>query len=274
MEIGLSLFYLSLYMNSSVVPPTESPAKVSNFTPIVGGQYAQPGQFPWMAIVHKMSWNGGYGACGGSIISPRWVLTAAHCTAGNRRRFVVVFGETDQRMVRGEQYFGKGVAMITSEFYAHPRAMQSRFADYDVALLRMPRDIPFGKTIQQIGLAGTSYGGEELAGKTAMIIGWGRTGQYSTTEDLQWRTIQLLSNRECARDWPALNNNHICIASRTTRSSTCSGDSGGPLVVGTKKGLMQVGVVSFGDGYCPTYAPSVFMRVSSFLGWIQQVTKE
>lgn len=108
---------------------------------IVGGSYAQPGQFPFMAVVHQLRGEGIVAQCGGTILSQRWVLTAGHCVADQPHTFFVIFGDIDQSGIGYDFYQGPGIAMMTNEGALHP--------DYqptinDVGLLYMPQDIPFG----------------------------------------------------------------------------------------------------------------------------------
>ncbi|KAK1136308.1 hypothetical protein K0M31_000871 [Melipona bicolor] len=137
-----------------------------------------------------------------------------------------------------------------------------------------------------------------------IIIGWGKDGPYGTgTSELKYAILPIISNYDCSMYW-AITEKHICTSAayhkdtcqvnETRRFSLyCSlqlfarkcetfvvllyfaniqGDSGGPLIVLVNNTPLQVGIVSYGDGFCPSNKPGVFTRVSPFIDWIQEVT--
>lgn len=109
-------------------------------TRIVGGQFAVPNQFPFMAVVHRLVGNGMTSQCGGTIISSRWVLTAGHCVAHGPSQFLVVFGICNKTGIDYSTYNGPGVAMLTNKAILHPNYQTTL---NDIGLLYMPRNIPF-----------------------------------------------------------------------------------------------------------------------------------
>lgn len=74
----------------------------------------------------------------------------------------------------------------------------------------------------------------------------------------------VISNVECNSHYGVVRREEICLSGAGGRTS-CNGDSGGPMIVGNK----QVGIVSYGSRGCPAGAPSVYVRVTKFLDWIQ-----
>ncbi|XP_028525361.1 chymotrypsin-like protease CTRL-1 [Apis cerana] len=235
---------------------------------IFGGEYAKQNQFPFMAVVHQLMGNGRVSQCGGTIISSRWVLTAGHCVASGPYQFLVVFGTRDKTGIAYNFYQGPGVAMLTTQAVLHPKY---RTTMNDIALLHMPQNIPFGTNIRPIQFAGSGYTDETYADKTGMVIGWGKDGPIGTgTKRLKYAAVPIISNYECSMYWP-ITEAHVCTSAAYDQDA-CQGDSGGPLIVMKNRKPLQVGIVSYGDGNCPSSKPGVFTRVSSFFDWIEEVT--
>lgn len=115
---------------------------------ISGGLYARHGQFPFMAVVHRLLGSGRISQCGGTILSRRWVLTAGHCIVKYPlSRFHVVFGIIDKSDIGYDSNAGPGVSMITTQTFLHPQYSQTV---NDIGLLYMPRDIPFSSEFVQL----------------------------------------------------------------------------------------------------------------------------
>ncbi|XP_011310877.1 chymotrypsin-like protease CTRL-1 [Fopius arisanus] len=247
--------------------PSQNISNGDEILGISGGHYAEIGQFPWMAIVHQLLEEGVF-MCSGSIISDRWVLTAGHCIVRSPQIFMVIFGETDKKNIRRRYYRGPGVAMWTTRAVLHPQ-----YAEFfnDIGLLYMPRKIPFSATIQPIYMAGPRFQYVSLAGTTAVIAGWGQTENFrGESRLLKWGQLQIISNYWCSQ-FLSITESNICTAART-ESDTCQGDSGAPLVINDGGYNIVVGIVSYGETDCPSSAPGVFTRISSFTNWIARVT--
>ncbi|XP_069694343.1 brachyurin-like [Periplaneta americana] len=235
---------------------------------ITGGEEAALHQFPYQAavLVHTPD---GTGFCGGSLLSPEWVLTAAHC-ADPADSFTVILGahrvmETEDTQVRFD----------VTEKHVHPAWDPLRISN-DVALLRLPSSVQLSQHIQTLRLPTLSQKDETFADVMAVASGWGRDSDNSESISpvLRWVRTPITTNYMCGvLYFGAINDGHICV-SGTGGKSTCNGDSGGPLVVEDAEGRpTQVGVVSFGISFgCEIGWPAAFARVTYYLDWILSTT--
>ncbi|XP_025153402.1 chymotrypsin-like protease CTRL-1 [Harpegnathos saltator] len=220
-----------------------------------------------MAVVHRLIDGRRVAQCAGTIISERWVLTAGHCVAKRPRRFFVVFGIVDKSGIGYDVNRGPGVAMMTTWAVVHPKYF---FSKNDIGLLHMPRDIEFSDKIQPIRLAGPKEN-RISADTTAYVVGWGRDGFSRTgVKKLKYTLMPLISKRKCTEYW-RVDHRNICTMPGLGKNA-CQGDSGGPLFMMKNNQPLQIGIVSYGDAYCPSYKPGVYTRVAAFAGWIERVT--
>lgn len=130
---------------------------------IVGGQTAQPGQFPYIVSLRIVSEiMDPFHNCGGSILNERWVLTAAHC---------VEFGAELTRIVVGAHHLLEdGIEHRVHRIFVHPGYDAETLSD-DIALIELAEPIEFGERVQPVELI------EDFvpAGERATIAGWGNT---------------------------------------------------------------------------------------------------
>ncbi|XP_044594345.1 collagenase-like [Cotesia glomerata] len=233
---------------------------------------ASIGQFPWMVAIHAsiINNNDEYSHCGGSIISNRWVLTAAHCVKQSEQ-ILIMFGDVNNDHADSRFYQGPGFAMIASNIFSHP--YWDEHHENDIALIYMPEEIPFGPTVKPIRLSSHMDTDESYDGKKALIMGWGDNGTGRGSSILQYGSLPIIPNNKCYEDG-YIDPDLLCTAS-DTGAEACQGDSGSPLIVYNHyyRQFIQVGIFSTGlDNDCPSAYPGWYTRVDSHYLWIQSIT--
>ena len=188
---------------------------------ITGGHETEVNEYPWMAFV--LTSHGSM--CGGSLISDRWVITAAHCAMVQSPRHIRVdlgqhhlYDATEAVLVR------KDVA----EVHLHPSFDLNRFT-HDLALLKLEVPVDFSEHSHVRPICLPS-GSNTYAGFAAVASGWGRTGHTSPTSQVLLETdVTVLSNQQCkASGIPAsmILDDHICASGDFENQGVCKGDSG------------------------------------------------
>ncbi|XP_058122974.1 brachyurin-like [Anopheles ziemanni] len=238
---------------------------------VAGGIVAQNEQFPYLVAILLSFGDGSETLCGGSILSDRFVLTAAHCLYGMHRATVIPGQTTIQLPV------DDGVAMTIEPSAAvlHPGYDPVAILN-DIALLRLPRSLVFSSRIQPIRLAPWSNAFTDLTGYDSIVSGWGAQSNDDFAEpadearlELRYTTSTVVTNEVCRRVYGSLiRDQQICVAGEGGRNP-CQGDSGGPLTVEFGQRRTQVGIVSYGSTRgCQNGVPGVYTRVTSYVEWI------
>ena len=234
---------------------------------IVGGTAASEDEFPW--FVSPI----GNGFCGGSLVAPNVVLTAAHCDTSFTLGSTVLIGSID----RGSPSDG-AVARTLIRRVMHPLYNQTsdEFA-YDLLLLELSSPVT---TIEPV--AWNMNSNIPTAGTSVTVMGFGRTA-FETGPvqfDLLKVDLEIMSDSQCLRRYGSNNLSPdimLCAIGTgdSVGGSACQGDSGGPLVMqamNTTTGstyALQVGVVSWGVRCGNTFFPGVYARPSGAVPWME-----
>jgi len=227
---------------------------------IVGGERTDISQHPWQVALNIKIEGRDY-LCGGSIIRPLWIVTAAHCFGGSAKA-------DDVRVKAGStDYMHAGVWLEIERVVVH-EAYNRTTQQNDIALIKL-KSPAAGR---MISIAAGSL--EVPANQPLEVTGWG-----TTTEGGGASGALLKANVPpadiAACNAPEAYNGRIkegmmCAGYREGGVDSCQGDSGGPLVWRTADGPVLVGIVSWGDGCARKLKYGIYTRVSAFRDWIDR----
>lgn len=235
---------------------------------VIGGGYTRINEYPWqVALVYRNKF-----FCGGSLISDRHVLTAAHCVFGSFSRGIsqlrVSIGDHDISTKNETEHIVGKVKHVHWNLHYNPHSTV-----HDIALMELEEPVSFRYGVSAVKLP--SDLDDLYEGENATVTGWGRYSVRlkATNTVLKEYTGPLTNISKCVEAWnkfpgiSARSPNHVCLD--VTMGTPCHGDSGGPLVACTGVQCTQIGVVSFGFPMCTNVGlPAVFTRVSHYKSWI------
>ena len=223
---------------------------------IVGGSSVPDGQYAFMASLQSKGSSGSDGHfCGGSVISSRWVLTAAHCMEGERPgNLQVAVGRTDLEDT------SRGRTLMVDRVVVHPKYAST--GTFDAALVRVTGRMNAPK------LALNPLGNDTLERQDAplTVAGWGTEffGSPFIPSRLKAVDVRAVADANCTTNRTQGFQDDTEVCAEALGGDSCQGDSGGPLFGTLPTGRrVQVGIVSYGLGCAVPEFPGVYGEVNN-----------
>lgn len=262
----------TIFIMVVMIPQKTTQAATHKTDVIIGGQEAEAEAYPWMVGLVENDKEDVFWAqyCGGTLIHPEWVLTAAHCTYEYGREMMateidILVGQIKLRAVTGDR-------IAVEKIIRHP-AYDHTIGDADLALIKLATP----STQPTVTIADSSMVNIDESEALGIVLGWGRTDTKIRVNHLHQVNVPLVTAETCTSAYQskgyAMTENMICAGYQAGGKDACSGDSGGPLVIREDEEdetseWIQVGIISWGKGCAQADAYGVYTHVARFQSWV------
>jgi secreted trypsin-like serine protease len=239
---------------------------------IIGGVPTIPSRYPYFTYL-DISYRSNTGFCGGSLVAPDMVLTAAHCINPSNGVIFGIIAKVNYTQNTGYLTGYEHIRNVTRQILYPQYNLLQNSGDLALLLLNQP---VIGIPMIKVNAASKSPN----IGQSLTIIGFGDTsnGRLEFPKYLMEASVSTISQKVCndvkSYDGKIIETDMICAGNMTSGAQdSCGGDSGGPLLI---PGLstsasddIQVGISSFGEECGHPDFPGVYTRLSTYLPWIQ-----
>lgn len=251
---------------------------------IVGGQASESGEWPWLVTL-QLARNGTYRehACGGTLIHPQWIVTAAHCFEDLWIHYLTD-DPTAWRVRLGEHNMFSDdpseVDVDVEKIILHPNRKPPKTFNFDIALMKLVRPVQLNSQVNVVCLP--SREDRYPSGTGCVTAGWGHSTEDGFISNVvQHVQVPIISKHTCnflyqkisSKIRIHISNDMLCAGLQQGGRDACQYDSGGPMVYfnPAESRWILVGVVSTGYGCARPGFPGIYTRVSEYVAWIQNV---
>ncbi|MET8748665.1 serine protease [Streptomyces sp. NPDC004667] len=260
---------LTLVAGAAVLPLAQAPGVAADSV-VIGGKPVNVADSPWVVALASRDRFGGTRDgqfCGGVVVAPTTVVTAAHCL-GRQVLGGTVESVTDFRVITGrtELRADEGREIAVRAARVNPAYDPGSNAG-DLAVLELAEAVPAQYVLPMAEDGHPAY----AAGTDAAVYGWGDTSGFGDyAYGLRAAQVTVLADDVCRRAYPGDSDGQyradsmVCAGDRDGGKDACQGDSGGPLVA---RGRL-IGLVSWGRGCGRADSPGVYTRIAPLVGFV------